>query len=163
MLYETVWASKRSYYPIFTSLQGVSSPHGLGLTWIWDVSLSFPVAQPFLAKFPLPMQNRADSGTPKIKVNPTKFHELIEHPVIVLSSALLTNSMILILPGHVRVNISYLSSTVTGILNFFFTHTLHSHKDYHRKMYCILGFVGRPSVTYSGVPYRIIFSILMPF
>ena len=28
------------------------------------------------------MQNRTDSGTPRIKVNPTKVLELMEHPVL---------------------------------------------------------------------------------
>ena len=49
--------------------------------YIRDVPPSYPVAQLFLAKSYLPKQNWADSGTPKIKVNPTKVCELMEHPV----------------------------------------------------------------------------------
>ena len=57
---------------------------------------------------------------------------LLDFWCIVVQKAL-TNSMILILPGHVSVKISYLSSTVTGILNLVFAHTEHSHTDLSQK------------------------------
>ena len=55
------------------SLQGVASARGL-------VPPSGPVTQPFLPKFHLPKQNWADSGTAKIKSNPTKVGKLMKHP-----------------------------------------------------------------------------------
>ena len=42
----------------------------VGLTLIWDVPLSCPPAQPLLLNSNQPKQNRADSGTVKIQVNP---------------------------------------------------------------------------------------------
>ena len=44
------------------------------------------LAQPFLPKSHLPMQNRADSRTPNITVNPTKVRELMAHRVNALAS-----------------------------------------------------------------------------
>ena len=44
--------------------------------------------QPFILKSHLPMQSRADSGTPKIKVDPTKVFELMEHPVLMICFSL---------------------------------------------------------------------------
>ena len=46
-----------------------------------DVPPSFPAAQPFLPNFYQPMQNWADSGTLKIRVNPTQVDDEMNHPV----------------------------------------------------------------------------------
>ena len=60
----------------------ISSRTGIWLTYIWDVPLSCPTAQPLLPKSHLPKPNWADSGSAKIKVNPTKVRDLMEHPVV---------------------------------------------------------------------------------
>ena len=54
----------------------------VGMTYIRDVPQSCPLALPILPKSHLPQQNQEDSGTAKIKVNPAKVRELMEHPVV---------------------------------------------------------------------------------
>ena len=56
----------QSKYRVFRQLAD------LGWIDIWDVLPYCPVAQPILPKSHLPKQNKAHSGTAKIKVNPTK-------------------------------------------------------------------------------------------
>ena len=60
----------------------ISSGTGVWLTYICDVPPTCPTAQPFFPQFYLPKPNPADIGTAKIKVNPTKVRELMEHPVV---------------------------------------------------------------------------------
>ena len=49
--------------------------------FVWDVSPSFPAAQQLLPNSHQPRQNRADSGTAKIQVNPTQVLQEMGHPV----------------------------------------------------------------------------------
>ena len=52
---------------------------------IWDVPPACPAAQPVLPISHQPRHNWADSGTLKIKVNPTKVRQEMGHPVHELS------------------------------------------------------------------------------
>ena len=47
-----------------------------------DVLPSYPAVRPNLQNSQLPRQNRADSGTSRIQVNPTKVHDHQIHPVV---------------------------------------------------------------------------------
>ena len=60
----------------------ISSRTWVGFTLIWDVPPSCMAAWSYLPKSHLPRQNRAESGTPKIKGNPTNVRALMEHPVL---------------------------------------------------------------------------------
>ena len=57
-----------------------SSRTWVGLTYILDVPSPCVGAQPFLPK--CHQKNRTDSGTAKIKDNPTKIRKLMKHPVV---------------------------------------------------------------------------------
>ena len=56
----------------------------VGLTLIQMFLSSCPAALPTLPFSHQPKQNEADSGTAKIKVNPTQVGDLLGHPVLVL-------------------------------------------------------------------------------
>ena len=49
--------------------------------WLWSGSSGCPAAKLFLPNYHLPKQNRAYSGTGKIKVNQTQVSDHIGHPV----------------------------------------------------------------------------------
>ena len=70
----------RSVILIFTGWS-ISPQSWVGLTWIYDDTLSCPAAQPLLPTSHQPKQNQAEGGTAKIKVNPTQVHQEMCHPV----------------------------------------------------------------------------------
>ena len=79
ILHEThlFFTAAESIYRVFRQLANL----GLVVLDVVMFLMFHHLAQPFLPKYNLPKQNRADSGTPKIKVNPNKVRELMEHPV----------------------------------------------------------------------------------
>ena len=88
------------------------------LNMICDVSPSCQAAQPFLPKSHLPKPKQTDGGTAKIKVNPTKVRELMEHLLYVnelhsdletkevekktISRSLMPKTVWKFIPGHGR-------------------------------------------------------------
>ena len=69
----------------FCSLVVQSDSSVVDLGWVdfdFGVPYSCPFVQPLRPNSHKPRQNWADSRTPKIKVNPSNVHQLMEHPVV---------------------------------------------------------------------------------